>query len=407
MTKKKLKIAIFHLAFFYSGGGEKLVLEEMKGLMKRGHRVVCFVPVLEKQSCYPDLIDQYEIRTFFPKWPRVLQRQASLKIFLTCLFFPLIARKFKSYDVILGAGQPGFWFGWWVKKLTAVPYVIYANQPTRVLYPRQVDKVTGIWMQKQSRLPLVLNFLKPLVNWADKVSIKGGEEMLANGAYISRVLKKIYHRDNLICPSGAYPVKQLSADRWQGKVKANGFKISKPYILITNRHFPQKKFEYAINALPLILKANRSVKLVITGNRTEYTKSLNRLVRERQLTDKVLFTGLVKEQDLQRLYRQAAVYLYTSPEEDFGMGVIEAQAAGVPVIAWKSGGPATTVVDGQTGCLVKLYNQEEFTKKTIELIKNKTKNRIMGQKAREHIKRNFVWKRHWDILETALQKAAK
>jgi len=405
--KKRLKIAIFHLAFFYSGGGEKLVLEEMKGLAKRGHEVTCFTPVIEKKLCYPDMIDKFNIKTIFPKLPKILPDQASLEILLTCMLFPLVARRFRDFDVVLGAGQPGIWFGWLVKKMTGVGYVIYSSQPTRVLYPRKIDKATGIWVKRQSRLPRVLEWLRPLVGWADKVSIRDGDEMLASGEYISRVLKKIYGRENIVCPPGAYPVKKISRNRWAGAIKINGYTITKPYILITNRHFPQKKFEYAIKAMPEILKRVAGVSLVITGNRTEYTKELDKLMRKLGLEGKVLLSGLVKEKDMQKLYQQAVVYAYTSPEEDFGMGVIEAMAAGVPVVAWDKGGPATTIIDRKTGYLVKPYNQAEFASKLTDLIINKKENLLMGRQAVNHVKKNFTYDNNINILEKVLLKVAK
>ena len=56
MKRKKLKIAIFHLGFFFSGGGEKLVLEEAEELIKRGHDVSLFAPVIDRIDCFPDII---------------------------------------------------------------------------------------------------------------------------------------------------------------------------------------------------------------------------------------------------------------------------------------------------------------------------------------------------------------
>ncbi len=56
MKKKKLRIAILHLAFTYSDGGEKLVLEEARGLQKRGHKTTIFTHILNKKKCYPAVI---------------------------------------------------------------------------------------------------------------------------------------------------------------------------------------------------------------------------------------------------------------------------------------------------------------------------------------------------------------
>ena len=69
-----------------------------------------------------------------------------------------------------------------------------------------------------------------------------------------------------------------------------------------------------------------------------------------KLNDAVLFLGAVTEDELNRLYEGAAVYVYPAPEEDFGMGVIESMAKGVPVVAWNQAGPTVTVAPG-TGCL--------------------------------------------------------
>jgi Mg2+ transporter MgtE len=65
----------------------------------------------------------------------------------------------------------------------------------------------------------------------------------------------------------------------------------------------------------------------------------------------VLFLGAITEEELNRLYEGAAVYVYPAPEEDFGMGVIESMAKGVPVVAWNQAGPTVTLGSG-TGHLV-------------------------------------------------------
>ena len=75
------------------------------------------------------------------------------------------------------------------------------------------------------------------------------------------------------------------------------------------------------------------------------------------------FVGLVTERSLARLYREATLYVYPSPEEDFGMGIVEAMAAGTPVVAWNNGGPTVTVKNGETGFLVEPYDTEEFAEK--------------------------------------------
>ncbi|OGM15461.1 hypothetical protein A2V56_00695 [Candidatus Woesebacteria bacterium RBG_19FT_COMBO_42_9] len=403
MTKRYLKIAIIHLAFFYSGGGEKLILEEIKGLKKRGHNVDCFTPTLDKKLCYPDIINKYKIRVLFPFLSKILFHHESYEIALSCLLFPLVARHFRKYDVIIGANQPGPWFSWIIKKITGVPYIIYLAQPTRILHPRPVDIKTGIWIREKVKIfPLLVTIFRPFIRWADRISIRSADQVLANGEYMTEVISRVYDISCVNCPAGAYVQNRLVRKRWKGGVKANGWIINKPFILMSNRHFPQKKFEYVIQAMPEILKKVPNIKVVITGNMTVYTNKLIEICHNLGITERVIFTGYVKEKDLSRLYANAAVYAYTAPEEDFGMGVIESMAAGVPVVAWNKGGPSKTIIHGQTGLLIKPYLNKEFSRGLVNLVKNERVNREMGKKARKRAIKLFTYKKHLGRLEKEL-----
>src|SRR5258708_39256864 len=90
------------------------------------------------------------------------------------------------------------------------------------------------------------------------------------------------------------------------------------------------------------------VQLVVPGPSTSHTASLKALVAELGLGDAVVFFGAIAEDELQKLYEGAAVYVYPAPEEDFGLGVIESMAKGVPVGEWHHAGP-TVPVDPRTG----------------------------------------------------------
>jgi glycosyltransferase involved in cell wall biosynthesis len=403
MIKKKLNVAIFHLAFFYSGGGEKLVLEEITELQKRGHNVVCFTPVINSSLCYPDIIKGFPIKQIFPNLAKIFTFSETLQIIFSCIFFPFIAWQFLEYDVILGANQPGPWFAWLLKKIAKKPYVVYLAQPTRILYPRKIDNEVGVWVRKKSKfLPYIIKISRPFIHWADNISIRDADKVLVNGKYMSKILKRVYKCPNIVCPAGAHPEKSQTANRFAGDIKVNGYTIQKPYILLTNRHFPHKKFEYALYALEKIIKKIPNARLVITGNPTAYTKALKDLAHKLKIGKKTLFTGFIKEGNLRKLYQNASVYIYTSPEEDFGMGVIEAMAVGVPVVAWDNAGPSTTLIDKKTGYLVKPFSQNLFQNAICQLLINKNSNNLMGKNGIELVRRNFSYQKHVDILENAL-----
>jgi glycosyltransferase involved in cell wall biosynthesis len=150
-------------------------------------------------------------------------------------------------------------------------------------------------------------------------------------------------------------------------------------------------------------RAKAKVSLVITGQQTEYTDQLRYLTKSLGLEDATHFIGLVTEEDLSRLYRDAAVYVYPSPEEDFGMGIVEAMAAGTPVVAWNNGGPTVTVKDGESGFLITPYDTDEFARKILMLATDIETMETMGRAAHKRASEMFAYDRHNMVLESVLK----
>lgn len=409
MTKKKLKIAIFHLAFIYSGGGEKLVLEEALGLSKLGHQVEIFTPVMNGK-CFPELLRKVRVRTFLPQLTFIVPGHESFMIILTCVLAPFLAFRFRKYDVILAANQPSPWLAWWVKKLFGVAYVSYLAQPTRFLYPRKVDDQTGLVFSKKASESIstrLMQVTKRFIVWADKSSIKESNLILANGEYIKSVLEKIYGIEAVSCPAGAHPAVRIRnyKSKIKGEIKIGRVVIVKPYLLITNRHFAQKRFEHGIFTLSSILDKYPDYSLVITGSETEYTDEVKVLINRLNLNGKVVFAGYVKDKDLDKLYQNCVVYLYTAPEEDFGMGVIEAMAKGAPVVAWNSAGPAKIIENGKTGLLADPLSISDFTGKVVKFLSNRAFAWKIGKQAQKAVRDKFSYDNHLTILERELKNA--
>ena len=409
-----MKIAIIHLAFIYSGGGERLVLEQAKNLSRLGHRVTIFTPVGSRKRCYPDIIDGFKFKNLLPDLPHFMPEWEVWQVLLACILAPFLAFYFKDFDIILAANQPSPWLAWWAKKWFKIPYIAYLAQATRFLHPRNIDMETKLIFSQKSAFQPAINLMKlsgPISNWADHISIRAANAVIANGIYTESVIDRIYQVKSVNCPAGAYPVTNLHPyqSRLQGNLILGSRKtVSKPYILLTNRHFPQKRFEYAITGLPVVLEKYPQYSLVITGEETFYTQDLKLLVKRLSMEKKVLFLGFVKEKDLSRLYREAAVYVYTAPEEDFGMGIIEAMACATPVVAWDNDGPKTIINHKQTGLLAKPYEVVDFADKICQLIANRRKAAKIGQAAQEKVKQTYSWKIHVQcILKTLRQYALK
>ena len=189
---------------------------------------------------------------------------------------------------------------------------------------------------------------------------------------------------------------------YSGSIEIGKRIIKKPYLLITNRHDPQKRFDYVISALKVILKTYKKVNLVIPGPFTQHSKALVRQAKKQGIEDKIYFLGQISESDLQLLYKNCAVYCYPSPEEDFGLGPLEAGGWAVPTVAWNHAGPTVTVEGGVTGFLAEPYDIDDYAEKILKLLGNPSLRVKMGKAAWERTKEVFSWENHVDILEKSI-----
>jgi glycosyltransferase involved in cell wall biosynthesis len=404
------RIAVFHCGFTYSGGGERLVIEEVLGLRRRGYEVECYAPTVDASRCYPDLIGAVGVKTFLPQLPRWFPFREAMQMGATSLLMPLYAWRFRGVDAIVGCNQPSAWIAWWAARLMDVPYVVYLNQPNRLVYPRNIDRQTGWVSNADYRLlaEVVLRATR-FVAWADRRSIQEADQLLVNGDYIGNIIRRTYRRDAVDCPAGCHVAASgfpmpLEV-RFSGGLTINGYPIRRPYVLLTNRHYPQKRFDLAIRAMAEVRQHHPRVQLVVPGPATSHTATLKALVSELHLDDAVLFLDAITEDELQSLYEGAAVYVYPAPEEDFGMGVIESMAKGVPVVAWNQAGPTVTVAPG-TGYLAEPLDVHDYAAAIAALLDRPEENQAMGERAAQWARR-FDWERHIDIVEEAVLEVAR
>lgn len=110
--------------------------------------------------------------------------------------------------------------------------------------------------------------------------------------------------------------------------------------------------EYLL-ALTDKLRIRRLESFYTEKSESSYLEDLRGMVRSLELEGHVTFAGPVPHGELADHYRAADLFVFAPIwDEPFGVPPIEAMAAGVPVVATRSGGISETVVDGETGLLV-------------------------------------------------------
>jgi len=392
------------MGFMYSGGGERTAIYECILLGRRGHDVTCFVPAARPDMCYPELIKEIRLKTFLPRVRVHLPMRDFLSMMLSSLLPLSFAQRFSDFDVILCHGQPAIWIAYCVARIMKVPYACYLHQPARFIYPRLVDLETG-WKTKRdfALLDHLVRLSGPFAKSFDHISVASARTVLVNSRWILSQVRAIYGLDPLLCPPGIDDTLFKPVSK-KADIEVGGIQVKKPFVLSTNRHYPQKGMALLIKMMPSVLK-DCDITLVVTGHFTSYTRNLIALASDLGVRNKVIFTGLVSEADLARLYQNADVYAYVSPCEDFGLGPIEAMACGTPCVTWNYAGPAETMVDGITGFKAARYDLDDFAKKVLHLLKDEELNLEMSLNASSYARQHFSWTRHVETLEHALEDA--
>lgn len=173
-------------------------------------------------------------------------------------------------------------------------------------------------------------------------------------------------------------------------------------LLAIGRLTEMKGFDILINDISPLLNEFPEWILEIYGD-GEMKKELLDLI------DKNGMNGRIKIQtpreDIFTVYQEASIYLMSSRFESFGIVLIEAQANGLPIVAYASEGPNEIIDDGRDGYLVPIGRSEEFRQAIKKLIIDRNLREQMGLQAIESAKalgykENFVkWEK---ILESKI-----
>ncbi len=94
------------------------------------------------------------------------------------------------------------------------------------------------------------------------------------------------------------------------------------------------------------------------------------------------------------IQRVSDVILQKSTREGFGLVVTEALWKKTPVVASNIGGIPAQVIDGETGFLVEPDDINSCAEKVVMLLEDKNLSKEIGQKAKEHVRENFLITRH-------------
>lgn len=147
-----------------------------------------------------------------------------------------------------------------------------------------------------------------------------------------------------------------------------------------------------LNAFSRILKKHHNIHALIVGGDplggNQAATEIRQMATNLGVRDRVTVVGPVERIDPYIEAMDVVVHASTEPEP-LGLTVLEAMAAGKPVVAADTGGPAETVVPGETGLLFETGNVESLTTCMANMLKSPNNWSDMGAKGRDRVSRNF------------------
>lgn len=350
------KIAIFHDYFGCIGGGEKLVLTLARALHADVITTDVDADAIKKMGFGRVRIISIGSN---PQLPPLKQISASV-LFAMCDFS-------QQYDFFIFSGN-------WAHYAAAKhkPNLWYCHTPVRAFYD-----LREYYLQKQ---PTPLHYVAMLA-WqemhgsADLRSLRHVQRIVANSENTQRRIKRFYNRDSVV----VYPPVPTKRFRYL----RNG-----DFWLSVNRLYPEKRVDLQIEAFRRL----PSEKLLIVGGYSRGDHAERSLSYLSNVPANVRILGTVSEKRLRELYATCKAFITTAMDEDFGLTVVEAMAAGKQVVATAEGGHLETMIDGKTGILVDA-NVESVVNAVERISQNPKKYRKACEKrARQFDERLFIQK---------------
>lgn len=149
-------------------------------------------------------------------------------------------------------------------------------------------------------------------------------------------------------------------------------------LFVASIFFKEKGVWEALEAISLIVKNYRNALLILVGgDREEY--AMKKYCLEKKLQDYVLFTGHLLRKDVIEIFRASNIFILPSYNEGFPLVILEAMAAGLPIVATPVGAIPEIIENGVNGFLIPPKDPLKLAEKIAFLIENKSLRESMAK----------------------------
>lgn len=213
------------------------------------------------------------------------------------------------------------------------------------------------------------------------------------------------------CPSDKLIVIPVAVDTKFFKPRENNRRVSKTLKLITvGRLDIVKGQSFCIESVKMLIQKGYDVTLTIIGEGTEQ-KNLENLIKKYDLVNYVFLKGSQSREEIRTALWDHDIYLLMGQasisglRESQGLATIEAQACGLPVIVFDSGGIKYTVVNNNTGFICNEFDVDRVVEKVELFYQNRELINDMGAQAAVFVKNGYAQNeidKKWEIIYRTL-----
>jgi 1,2-diacylglycerol 3-alpha-glucosyltransferase len=374
---KKMKIAIFTNNYLPNHYGVTVSIETFRReLEKRGHRVYVFAPRWKDYADknpnvfrYPSIDIEFKFRL-----PLSLPYSWKMRKILQNLDVDIVH---SQHPNLLGSAAKK-----WSRK-KKIPLVFTWH----TLYDQYVNFVPKIFRKMAAKY-----IIDKAVAYAN-----GADAVIAPTASIVPILRKWGVRNEIRPIATGIDVEDFSGA--DPKIVREKFGLSEDEIvlLLVSRLTEEKNVEFVFRAVKKALEEIETREASFLGKKIRFMvvgdgylrKSLEKFCEQEKISEKVIFCGLVKREEIKNYYAAADVFVYASKSETQGMIVSEAMYMKLPVVAVNSTGASSLMLNKANGFLVR-ENEEEFCEAVLKLVENTDLRRRFGEASGKIARENFT-----------------
>jgi len=194
----------------------------------------------------------------------------------------------------------------------------------------------------------------------------------------------------------AYPQEEIE----QVRIKAG---LPEKYILNVGTVEERKNILAGVKAIKDI-----DIHLAVVGGETPYKQRVKDYIVKNRMEHKVSFLKGISNKELAMLYQGAALFIYPSLFEGFGIPIIEALYSGTPVITSKGG--CFGEAGGQGSLYVEPQNEEELKNAIVKVLSDDNLSKEMIQKGKVHLRKfsdEYIADRYMDLYSSLIAGSYK